>query len=214
MAGKGKDGPLRETRGGGDDQERGLAVVQYSGGLGIREFAPRDKATVARERSSSADSPMPQKSDIEEKGRTPVDRELDRVGKSEVTEAELKLLHEEGIIRNGWWLLRSEERWISRKHVGTLMALHSWFDAGLCVPIHPFIVTLMRTYGFDLVHLHPRSILRLNIFRWMCETVLHEPPSLSVFHYFFEVVIRPGKIHNVFGSAVVRFRVKDNNGDP
>ncbi|KAM0903676.1 hypothetical protein ACQ4PT_018505 [Festuca glaucescens] len=92
------------------------------------------------------------------------------------------------------------------------MALHSWFDAELCAPIHPFILMLMRAYGFDLLHFHPHSILYLNIFRWPCETVRHEPPSLPVFDYFFEVVLRPGKINNVFGSAIVR--ILPNKGNP
>lgn len=55
-----------------------------------------------------------------------------------------------------------------------------WFHAGLCVPVHPFLLEFLETYGIELAQLQPSTIVRLNVFRWLCETALHEEPLMKL----------------------------------
>ncbi|XP_024317854.1 uncharacterized protein LOC112271877 [Brachypodium distachyon] len=91
----------------------------------------------------------------------------------------------DGILPDGEEFKRDHKR-----RPGCIVVFSAWFHAGLCVPVHPFLRDFLETYDIRLAQLHPSAIVKLNVFRWLCETALHEEASMKLLLFYFTVEVR------------------------
>ncbi|RRR20696.1 hypothetical protein EHS16_07440 [Streptococcus anginosus] len=109
-------------------------------------------------------------------------------------------------------LFNSEEvRFDSRRRSGCIVVFAVWFYVNLCVSVYFFLLEFLETYGIELVQFYFSVIVKLNVFRWLCETVLHEEFLMKLLLFYFIVEVREsfisdGFILSVFGSVNLRFR--------
>jgi hypothetical protein len=67
-------------------------------------------------------------------------------------------------------------------YVVSFMAFH---ERGFAVPPHPFLHSLVRSYGLELHHLTPSGVLQIAVFVTLCEAYLWVDPNLDLWKYFF-----------------------------
>ncbi|XP_024310683.1 uncharacterized protein LOC106866802 [Brachypodium distachyon] len=132
---------------------------------------------------------------------------------SSMSPEDLAQLEKAGYFPKGDGILPDSEevRLDQWRRPGCIVAFSAWFHAGLCVPVHPFLLEFLETYGIELAQLHPLTIVRLNVFRWLCETVLHEEPSMKLLLFYFTMEVRElltpdGFALSTFGSVNLRLR--------
>lgn len=97
------------------------------------------------------------------------------------------------------------------KHCETSMVFSSWFHTGLCMLVNPLINDFLDTYGFEFAHLHSSVILKLNVFRRLCEMTLGVDLTLRLLMYFYEVELRSkessdGTIEGIFGLVYLKLK--------
>ena len=72
---------------------------------------------------------------------------------------------------------------------GRIVLFTSFVAAGLVPPFSTFFLQVLDTYGIQLVHLSPNSIVVLAVFAHLCERFVGVAPSVTLLRYFF--VLRP-----------------------
>lgn len=131
---------------------------------------------------------------------------------SVTTEKDLSDLVEAGYFRKGLASLLDEGLQLEpQRRRGHIVVFTGWFHAGLCLPVHPFLLEFLDTYGIELAQLLPLAILHLNVFRWLRETALWEPPTMRLFLLLFTVHVEERRTldestWSAFGSVAVRLR--------
>ena len=68
----------------------------------------------------------------------------------------------------------------------------SFMAAGLVPPFSTFFLQILDTFGIQMAHLSPNSVVILAIFAHFCEMFVRVPPSVALFRHFF-VLRRAGK---------------------
>ena len=73
--------------------------------------------------------------------------------------------------------------------LGRIVLFTSYVAAGLVPPFSTFFLQILNTFGIQLVHLSPNSVVILAVFAHFCEMFVGVPPSVTLFRHFF--VLRP-----------------------
>jgi hypothetical protein len=58
---------------------------------------------------------------------------------------------------------------------------------GMVPPFSPFLLAILKTYGIQAIHLHPRSITLLAVFMYACEAWIGIKPSVAYFRQLFSL---------------------------
>ena len=61
----------------------------------------------------------------------------------------------------------------------------SFVAVGLVPPFSAFFMQVLDTYGIQLAHLSPNSVVILSVFTHLCEIFVVVPPSVALFRHFF-----------------------------
>ncbi|XP_024310966.1 uncharacterized protein LOC106866597 [Brachypodium distachyon] len=132
---------------------------------------------------------------------------------SSTSPEDLVQLEEAGFFPKGDGILLDGEEFKldHERRLGCIVVFSAWFHGSLCVLVHPFLMEFLETYGIELAQLHPSAIVKLNVFRWLCETALHEEPSMKLLLFYFTVEVREsltpdGFSLSAFGSVNLRLR--------
>ena len=72
---------------------------------------------------------------------------------------------------------------------GRIVLFTSFVAAGLVPPFSTFFLQVLDTYGIQLVHLSPNSVVVLAVFVHLCEMFVGVVPSVTLLRHFF--VLRP-----------------------
>ena len=98
---------------------------------------------------------------------------------------------------------------------GWIILFTSFAAAGLVPPFSTFFLQVLETYGIQLVHLSPNSVVVLAVFAHLCEMFVGVAPSVSLLRHFF--VLRPvGKKRGHSTADVAgccNLRLRDGLGD-
>ena len=73
----------------------------------------------------------------------------------------------------------------SMRRPGRIVIFMSFVDAGLVPPFSTFHLQVLDTFGIQLAHLSPNSVVILAIFAHFCEMFVGVPPSVTLFWHFF-----------------------------
>ena len=87
----------------------------------------------------------------------------------------------------------------------------SFVAVGLVPPSSTFFLQILDTFGIQMAHLSPNSVVILEIFAHFCEMFVGVPPSVALFRHFF--VLRPAGKKRGFSTTDVtgccNFRLRD-----
>ena len=72
---------------------------------------------------------------------------------------------------------------------GRTVLFTSFVAAGLVPPFSAFFLQVLETYGIQMVHLSPNSVVALAVFAHLCEMFVGVMPSATLLRHFF--VLRP-----------------------
>ena len=98
---------------------------------------------------------------------------------------------------------------------GCIVLFTSFVVAGLVPPFSTFFLQILETFGLQLVHLSPNSVVILAVFAHLCEIFVGVPPSVTLFWHFF-VLRSARKKRGLLGLATgwVRAGCNQNAPDP
>ena len=68
---------------------------------------------------------------------------------------------------------------------GQIVIFASFMAAGLVLPFSAFFMQVLDTYGVQLAHLSPNSVVILAVFAHLCEMFVGVLPSMTLFWHFF-----------------------------
>ncbi|KAJ1283359.1 hypothetical protein BS78_03G122400 [Paspalum vaginatum] len=71
--------------------------------------------------------------------------------------------------------------------LGEFVLFVPYLYCGLGIPISSFFMLVLETFGLQLQHLTPHSILHAAIFAHFCEMFVGVPPCVTLFRHFFSV---------------------------
>ena len=67
---------------------------------------------------------------------------------------------------------------------GRIVLFVSFVAAGLVPPFSTFLLQVLDTYGVQLVHLSPNSVVVLAVFAHLCEMFMGVAPSVTLLRHF------------------------------
>ena len=73
----------------------------------------------------------------------------------------------------------------STRRPGRIVIFVSFVAAGLVLPFSTFLLQVLYTFGVQLAHLSPNSVVILSIFAHFCEMFVGVLPSVALFQHFF-----------------------------
>ena len=82
-----------------------------------------------------------------------------------------------------------------------------FFERGMGLPLHPFVVGLLQFYGLHPVHINPNSCAIISTFIHWCEAFAGIPPHFNFFRYLHRVRHQPSATNaSLVGGAGFQYQ--------
>ena len=101
-------------------------------------------------------------------------------------ESDLKMLQEEGFLKDGSWRFVKGET-VPAPRPDECIMTKAWVERGLSLPPSEFFLSVLSTYGLQPQNICPKSFLLLSNFATLCEGYLGVRPDVRLWQFFYRV---------------------------